>query len=512
MNDREREIRQRLKDDFQHYAAKCLKIRTKAGTIVPFALNRVQLYIHQLLAEQIERIGRVRAILLKGRQQGCSTYVEGRYYWITTHRFGWRTFILTHEDPATQNLFEMANRYHENCPRLVRPSTGISNAKELLFDKLDSGYKIGTAKTKGTGRSATIQCFHGSEVAWWPNADSHAGGIMQAIPDEPGTEVILESTANGLGNFFHRSWQDAESGKSEYLPIFIPWYWQQEYRRAVPFDFMLEPDDQEYMDAYGLDLEQMAWRRAKIVELKDPLLFKQEYPATAAEAFQVTGEETFIKPGCILRARKYTVTDPSGPVVVGFDPDAAGKDGASTIYRKGRCAFNLQRYHKHDAMAHVGTAKVILESKDPYVDMMFIDASADGVISRLWEMGYKKRVRAIHFGGAALNEKYKNKRNEIWGLMDDWLNDELPVSIPDDDNLHADLMGPRFKYDSNHNKVLESKESMRNRNVRSPNDADALALTFSEPVRQKTELELAQERLAEQNQEDYDPLRAMGYR
>jgi hypothetical protein len=125
--------------------------------------------------------------------------------------------------------------------------------------------------------------------------------------------------------------------------------------------------------------------------------------------------------------------------------------------------------------------------------MMFIDSSADGVISRLWEMGFRDRVRAVKFGGAAVNsEKYKNKRNEIWGEMDEWLNDELPVGIPDDDNLHADLVSCHFKYDSNHNKVLESKEHMRERGVRSPNDGDALALTFAEPVRVLTDLEKAQ--------------------
>lgn len=481
----EKARRKKLRDDFTHYAPRCLKIRAKTGSIIPFRLNRAQEFIHHRLEEQLARTGKVRAYVLKGRQQGCSTYVEGRYFWKVSHRSGVQAFILTHRDDATQNIFGIAHRYYEHCPEIVRPHAGRSSEKELLFDRLDSGYKVGTAKAKGTGRSGTIQFFHGSEVAFWPNAKDHMAGVMQAIPDMPGTEAILESTAFGMGNEFHMGWQSAERGKSEYIAIFVPWYWQEEYRSAVAKDFELAKDDREYMESYGLDLEQMSWRSKKIVELKDPLLFKQEYPATPAEAFQVSGENTFIKPECILRARKHAIVHATGPVVVGFDPDAAGADGASSIYRQGRCAFNLQRYRRQDAMGHVGTAKVILDGKNPYVDMMFIDASADGVIARLWEMGYRERVRAIHFGSKPFDpEKFLNKRNEIWGLMDDWLNDELPVSIPDDDNLHSDLMGPRFKYDSNHNKVLESKESMRNRGVRSPNDADALALTFAEPVRE----------------------------
>ena len=110
------EIRQRLKDDFPHYAAKCLKIRPKKGGLIPFVLNRVQLHIHEALERQLAETGRVRALILKARQPGCSTYIEGRAYWKVTHRTGVRAFILTHKQEATDNLFGMADRFHTNCP------------------------------------------------------------------------------------------------------------------------------------------------------------------------------------------------------------------------------------------------------------------------------------------------------------------------------------------------------------------------------------------------------------
>ena len=139
MDQRERLIRTRLRDDFSHYALKCLKIRTKAGDITPLALNRAQRYLHQKLEEQLATTGRIRVLTLKGRQQGCSTYVGARFYHKATHSRGQRVFILTHEQEATDNLFDMANRFHEHCPGLVKPHTGASNAKELDFDQLDSG-------------------------------------------------------------------------------------------------------------------------------------------------------------------------------------------------------------------------------------------------------------------------------------------------------------------------------------------------------------------------------------
>ncbi|QEL16757.1 hypothetical protein [Limnoglobus roseus] len=188
-------IARRLRDDFTYYAPRALRIRTKTGTVDPFRLNKAQHHLHTQVEAQRASTGKVRVIVLKGRQQGISTYIEGRFYWRVTHRKGCQAFILTHEQQATDNLFKMVERYHEHCPSLLKPQTKASNAKELVFGRLDSGYKLGTAGTKGTGRSSTIQLFHGSECGFWPHADEHAAGVMQAIPNQAATEVFIESTA-----------------------------------------------------------------------------------------------------------------------------------------------------------------------------------------------------------------------------------------------------------------------------------------------------------------------------
>lgn len=487
MTERERTIRLRLKADLEHYASKCLRIRTKAGQIQPLTFNKAQRYIHSRLEGQRSGTGRVRALILKGRQQGCSTYVGARFYHRTTHGRGLRTFILTHEDAATQNLFEMVNRYHEHCPALVKPSTGAANAKELNFDRLDSGYKIGTAGTKGVGRSSTLQLFHGSEVAFWPHAETHASGVLQAIADAPGTEVILESTANGLGNLFHKMWRDAENGVSDYQAIFVPWYWQDEYRKPVHDGFKPDDEEQEYAELYGLDDEQLAWRRAKIIELKDPVLFKQEYPATAAEAFQMSGHDSYIPAALVAKARK-TVCEPSGPLVIGFDPAWVGSDRHSMAFRKGRCLLKIESKSKLDTMQSAGWAKQVIDQYKPA--RMFVDVGGvgAGVYDRLKEMGYGQIVRAINFGSSPLEPERPegggplNRRAEMWMKSREWLEDPAGVQIPDLDSLQADACGPTYKWDSNTRLKLESKEDMRKRDVPSPDEWDAVALTFAEPV------------------------------
>ncbi len=484
--------RLRLKSELDFYARNCLFIRTKSGAVQPFDFNRAQHYIHQKLEEQKAKTGRVRALILKGRQQGCSTYVGARYYHATTWATGIRCFILTHEDQATQNLFEMVNRYHEHCPAAVKPSTGAANAKELFFDKLDSGYKVGTAGTKGVGRSSTIQLFHGSEVAFWPNADTHAAGVLQAVPEEDGTEVILESTANGIGNLYHQKWRDAERGIGDYIAIFVPWFWQDEYRKLVPEGFQLTEEEREYKSLYELDDEQMAWRRNKIAELKDPNLFKQEYPATAAEAFQMSGHDSYIKPHLIARARK-TEAPESGPLIIGLDPARFGDDSTAMAYRRGRRVIKVKRRSKLDTMEVAGWAKQVLDADKPA--RMFIDVGGlgAGVYDRLKELGYEAVVRAVNFASSPMEPPTfddegneipgpLNRRAEMWMASNEWLADVAGVSIPDDDALQADACGPGYKYDSNARLQLEKKEDMRKRKVPSPDGWDAVALTFAEPV------------------------------
>lgn len=486
---REKAIRQRLKDDFLHYAPRCLKIRTKQATIEPLRLNEAQMRIHLAIEEQLGRTGRVRAILLKGRQQGGSTYVEGRFYWKVSHNKGMRAFILTHEDGATTNLFEMVERYHENCPALVRPTASTANAKELMFDQLDSGYKVGTAGNKGAGRSGTVQLFHGSEVAFWPNAKDHAAGVLQSVPDMPGTEVIFESTAKGLGTYFHQQWQLAEAGLSEFIAIFIPWFIQREYRKEVPPAFQLTAEEVEVQEAHNLTLEQMAWRRAKIVELNnDEALFMQEYPCTAAEAFQMAGADPYIKPKLVMAARKCVLVDPPiGPRHLGVDPARFGDDRTGICLRQTRKAHWIRKYVKKDTMQVAGIVKMIIEEEGlQYAlgDRVFIDVGGlgAGVYDRLMETltpVQRRMLVAVNAGEAPDDAvKYTNKRAEMWGGIREWLTNQ-PAQIPDDDELHADLTQIKYSYDSNGALVMEKKADMKKRGFRSPDCADALGLTFA---------------------------------
>jgi hypothetical protein len=485
MTENEIEIRSRLKNNFVHYADKCLKIRTKQGLVLPFKLNKSQLYSHKLIEHQKLVTGKVRVIALKGRQCGFSTYTGGRIFHGVSHRRGVRAFILTHEGEATSNLFEMSKRFYDNCPQIVRPALGACSAKELSFTLLDSGYKVGTAGNAGVGRSSTIQYFHGSEVALWENASEHAKGILQAIPGDAGTEIILESTARGVGNYFHEQWQQAESGFSEFIPIFLPWFWQDEYQRDIDKDFQIIEGEHELIRHYDLSAPQLIWRRKKIIELSagggDGLkAFNQEYPNNAVEAFTTSGDDTYISPNLVMAARK-TKAEGVGKLIIGADPARFGDDRTSIIFRRGRCAYNLTSYTKKDTMEVAGILYQLIKDHNPDRVCVDIGGLGAGVVDRLHELVGKELVIGINAGSTPLDQSlYSNKRAEMWGLTKQWLEDK-PSSIPDSDSLHADLCNIKYSFDSNSRLKMEPKETMKKRGVRSSDEADALGLTFALP-------------------------------
>jgi len=217
------------------------------------------------------------ASLLKGRQLGISTYVAARFYQQTITTHGVRTFIVAHSNEGSRNLYGIVRRFQEQMPDDIRPSVGVSNATELIFDKIDSGYLVSVASSEGVGRSATAQLAHLSEMAFWENVDEHFAGLLQTIPDVPGTEVIIESTAYGF-NEFHRLWRRAEAGEIDFVPIFLPWHMEDGYRvTQLPEGFELDGAEKDYAALYGLDVGQMAWRRKQIALLGEKR-FRQEYP------------------------------------------------------------------------------------------------------------------------------------------------------------------------------------------------------------------------------------------
>lgn len=466
-----------LLNDHAFYARNCLKVRAKDGSIQSLNLNKLQIILNDKIEAQLKAKGKVRVILLKGRQGGATTFVQSRFFRKINHGRGLRAFILTHRDDATANIFKITKRFHDNLPAVLRLKTAASSAKEIIYAANDCSYGVGTANAKGTGRGDTIQLFHGSEVGFWDNAEDHATGILQCIPDAQGTEIILESTANGVGNRFHHDWLMAQSGESGYEPIFLPWYLSEEYQIAPGDEPVNLSDEEQFLvHNYKISIPQVLWRRAKVIELKEKR-FKQEYPFNPDEAFQHPDYDSFIDSDAVVRARKCEAHK-FGPLLIGVDPARKGKDRFSIIRRQGRVAYGME-YHKGLTQPEaIHKLVTILKKENP--KRMYVDVGKDGwgIVDALHEKGYDKIVVPVDFGSSPIDKrKYANKRAEMWGRLNDWLHSP-PCQIPDSDELHADLCAPSFKYTSNSQIQLESKKEI----PISPDGADALAETFFEEM------------------------------
>ena len=329
----------KLRNDFEWYSENFLKIRDKTATIVDFKLNPAQKIVLDKIAELRRQNKPVRILLLKARQMGMSTFTEGFIFHDTSTNENKNSLIIAHEESASQNLFNISKLYYEYLPDLIRPMKKYANGKVLQFENplsdeaeklknpgLRSKISIATAGAGEVGRSATYHNLHISELAFFPDAKTTMLGLMQCVPDQPNTNVFIESTANGVGDFFHEMWQQAERGESDFVPIFLPWFIQDEYTRPFFTDaekeqFISEVNstslsqtgatihtyEYELKEKHGLTYEQLNWRKYTIQNKcqGDEILFMQEYPSTPEESFISSGRPKF----SISALRKYqTIT------------------------------------------------------------------------------------------------------------------------------------------------------------------------------------------------------------
>ena len=294
MDQKLQKIRKRLYTDFPYYANAALKIRTKQGDITPLKLNQAQEILDKAVQAQLDTEGKIRVIILKARQQGLSTYTGGYLYYSVSQQKARKAMVVTHHADSTRALFDMTKRFHEHCPEILKPHTKYSSRRELSFDILDSSFVVATAGGDSVGRGETLTHVHCSELAFWPksNAEEVWNGLLQAVPNAPGTAVFVESTANGVSGIYYDLWRGAVEGKNGFVPVFIPWYADPTYREPVPDKFERTPDEIELADLYDLDDEQLMFRRRKVAQ-NGLDLFKQEYPSEPEEAFLTTGRPVF---------------------------------------------------------------------------------------------------------------------------------------------------------------------------------------------------------------------------
>lgn len=460
------------------FAFDLLKIRLEAGGIARFDFNQTQWQLHQMLEQQLGNHGKVRAIVLKPRRDGLSTYIAARYFHKVLFGDGLKTLIVSHTAESTKVLFDMVKLYLDRLLPEFAPKTDNSSANSLTFSQSSGAYSVATAGNPEATRGSLSHLFHGSEVAYWRKAEDVVTASLETIGDCAGTEIVLESTG-APNTYFQELWDRAVEGKGVFMPIFFAWY-KSNRNRADSDGLILRDDERELLKIYpGMDLANIAFRRNKLATMSEAK-FNREYPSTPAHAFMQDTADAFISPELVEMASKRTHKHNARATrILGVDPSQTSDgDECGMCIRQGNRVLKLALFTRDTVQERADVVRRFFDVNQ--CDHLFIDQGGSGkeIFELLIQWGMSRSVMTlVPFGAKASDSKaYPNKRVEMYSLARNWLEEE--GGIPNDIRFKSELSLTKRKINNNGQEVLESKKDMR----KSPNLADSFALTFAYPV------------------------------
>ena len=333
--------KERVIYDFEFWAIIAVIITDKvSGADINFKLNRAQRYYLSRLEELRLKGLPIDVILLKARQWGGSTLTQLYMLWIQLfHKQNWNSVICGHVESAARNVSGMLQKAVDHMPlwltdTQIKTSPYMGSVKTRTINYSGSRFSVGSAEKPESLRSENISMAHLTEVGLWRETkgkkpEDLIQAIFGSIFSSPCSMKVLESTAKGIGNYFHRTWLSAESGTNNFTPVFIPWFMIDMYSEYIDhttyYKFAQSLNEYEVeLFKLGATFEAIKWYRAKSKEMNDRWRMCSEYPSTPSEAFQSTGNRVFpIK--YVEQTRKFCLE----PSFYGeFIADSEKKEGA----------------------------------------------------------------------------------------------------------------------------------------------------------------------------------------
>lgn len=303
-----------------HWLCNYFFIKTKQGGFQPiFPLWDSQ----WLILNDIDAHWKVKQsvwfIILKARQLGISTLIEGIVLYLTIFNKNWNSLLVADAPDQTEYLFEMARNGYETLPWWMKPERRYNvKGHHMIFDREDELDRIKRPGIKsallsesanqrsGAGYGKTIRALHASEVPKFKNLRILTEGIIPTVPkNSPGVFVILEGAAQRRHDDWHRFWNASEEGLTSFEPKFIAWFKESQYFLPPPKGW--NPTDEtvslyeQVRDEYTVQLKtgQLYWyekqRQDYIAAEDDDSTFLSQYPSNPTEAFQNAGLCAFSK-------------------------------------------------------------------------------------------------------------------------------------------------------------------------------------------------------------------------
>lgn len=316
--------------DFRYFSSRYAYImHFEGGRIVRFSPNEAQNITLDVWAESEEKHVAIMMLILKARQLGMSTLTELAVAHRTQFYKHTNALISSSDPDKSKKMAGMIDRCYENEPWWLKPQLTSYRAGELMdFDAMDSGISIQHgAQFTGLGRGSTPNVAHLSEVAEYIEPEELIdASLINAMHPSAGMLLILESTAKGRKNYWHRLWEHSKtnysSGRAPLYPMFLPWFvgrdihpesgWIEKY--PVPMEYepatltwhhaerakrYVRANDllSKYLgEEWEMPIEQMWWWEFMRDDAKGKDIlskFYEEMPADDMEAFQSTNRSAF---------------------------------------------------------------------------------------------------------------------------------------------------------------------------------------------------------------------------
>lgn len=326
--------RLRMLHDFPYWAASCAYIKNKSGgDDMLFHLNRPQRRLVEKF-EEMRTAGRpIRLILLKARQWGGSTCSQLYMAWLQlVHRQGLNSLIIAHQGVGSDEIKDMFDRMMDRYPEELLYPPGekpqrsekrvewVGKSRSMIrVNARNCKIKVGTAERPDSCRGGDYSLVHCSEVGIWKKTlgktpEQILRSACSGVLLQPLTMIVYESTANGTGNFFHREYEAARRGESQFSSLFISWFEIAQYSLPLTDDERMSlatklfegrsqeaaRSDREQPGAYlwwlwekGATLEAIAWYISERSKYSEHGLMASEYPSDDVEAFVHSGARVF---------------------------------------------------------------------------------------------------------------------------------------------------------------------------------------------------------------------------
>lgn len=283
---------QQYRLDFPAWSAANFTIRNKEQQLIRMALRPAQRMVMEREAAQKKKQGRVRQYQLKARQGGFTTYHQARALHLIWSTVGIDCLTVADKQQRTEKIFEITNRAIRYFPPKLLHEMGSKRSHEVSFKDMESSFYTDTAGSGNPGMGMTIGRLHCSEFAHFENPRAVLAASSPAVV--PDGTIVLETTASMFDSEPHEFWREAVNGENGYDAVFIPWWECDPDLYRMPLDEEdelghLSDEERHLMGTFGLNKEQIKWRRANMREY-GVAYFLREYAEDPETCWMAAGE------------------------------------------------------------------------------------------------------------------------------------------------------------------------------------------------------------------------------